>query len=259
MELETILLMAQKRTWTSCSLSVQFSSVAQLCPTLCDPMDCRLPCPSPIPGAYPNSHPTSRWCHPTISSSVIPFSSCLQSLPASQFFPRSQFFPSGDPSIVASASASALPENIQDWFPLGSTGLISLISRVFSNTTVQKHQLLDAQFSLWSNSHPCMTTGKTITLTRWTLFGKVTSLLFCMLSRLVITVLPRNKRLLISWLQVTTCSDFGAQENKVCYSFQCFPIYLPWSDGTWCHVLCFTMLSFKPVFSFFFYFHQESL
>ena len=120
------------------SLSVQFSSVAQLCLTLCDPMDYRLPCPSPIPGAYSNLCQSSRWCHPTILPSVIPFSSPLQSLPASEFFPRSQFFALGDQSIGASASASALPVNIQDWLPLGLTGLISWkskeLSRVFSNT-----------------------------------------------------------------------------------------------------------------------------
>ena len=105
----------------------------------------RLPCPSPTPGAYSNSHPLSPWCHPTISSSVIPFSSCLQSFPASGSFQTSQFFASGGQSIGASASASVLPMNIQDWFPLGWTGWISLLSkgfsRVFSNTTVQKHQL----------------------------------------------------------------------------------------------------------------------
>ena len=101
----------------------------------------RLPCPSQTPGVYPNSCTLSRWCHPTISSSVIPFSSCLQSFPASGSFPMSQFFPSGGQSIRLSASASVLPMNIQDWFPLGWTGWISLqskgLSRVFSNTTVQ--------------------------------------------------------------------------------------------------------------------------
>ena len=98
------------------------------------------PCPSPSPRAYSNSCSSRRWCHPTISFSVFLFSSCLQSLPASGSFPVSQFFPSGDQSIRVSASASVLPMNIQDWFPLGSTGWISLqskgLSRVFSNTTV---------------------------------------------------------------------------------------------------------------------------
>ena len=102
----------------------------------------RLPCPSPTPGAHSNSCPLSRWCYPTISSSVVPFSSCLQSFPASGSFPMSQFFTSGGQRIRASASGSVLPVNIQDWFPLGLAGWISLqskgLSRVFSNTTVQK-------------------------------------------------------------------------------------------------------------------------
>ena len=117
----------------------------------------RLPCPSPTPGACSNSRTSSRWCHPTISFSVIPFSSCLQSFPSSGSFLMNQFFASGGQSIGVSASASVLPMNIQDWFPLGWTGWISLqskgLSRVFSNTTVQKHQLFCAQLSLWSNSH----------------------------------------------------------------------------------------------------------
>ena len=104
----------------------------------------RLPCPSPTPGACSHSCPSSRWCHPTISSSVIPFSSCFQSFPASESFPLSQFFTSGGQSIGVSSSASVLTMNIQGWFPLGLNVLISLLSkglsRVFSNTTVQKHQ-----------------------------------------------------------------------------------------------------------------------
>ena len=111
-----------------------------------------LPCPSPTPRACLNSCPSSRWCHPTISSSVVPFSSCLLSFPASGSFSMSQFFTSGGQSIGVSASASVLPMNIKDWFPLGRTGLISLqskgLSRVLSNTTVQKHQLFSAQLSL---------------------------------------------------------------------------------------------------------------
>ena len=109
----------------------------------------RLPCPSPTPGACSNSCPLSRWCHPTISSSVILFSSCHQSFPASGSFPVSWLFTSGGQSIRASASVSVLPMNIQDWFPLGLTDWISLqfkgLSRVFSNTTVEKHQFFSAQ------------------------------------------------------------------------------------------------------------------
>ena len=114
-------------------------------------------CPLPTPGVYSNPCPLSRWCHPTISSSVVPFSSRLQSFSASGSFQMSQFFASGGQSIGDSTSASVLPMNIQDWFPLRWTGWISLqskgLSRVFSNTTVQKHQFFSAQFSLKSNSH----------------------------------------------------------------------------------------------------------
>ena len=133
------------------------------------------------------------------------FSPCLQSFPASGSFPMSQFFTSGGQSIKVSASASVLPMNNQDRFPLWWTDLISLqskgLSRVFSSTTVQQHQFLSTQPSLWSNSHLYITTGKSIALTRWTFVGKVISLLFNMLSRLVIAFLPRSKHLLISWLQ----------------------------------------------------------
>ena len=117
----------------------------------------RLHCPSPTPGVYSNSGPLSQWCHPTISSSVVPFFSHLLSFPASGSFPMIQLFASGGQSIGISASASVLWMNIQDWFPLGLTGLISLqskgLSRVSSNTTVQKHQFFGTQLSLWSNSH----------------------------------------------------------------------------------------------------------
>ena len=117
----------------------------------------RLPCPSPTPGAYSNSCPLSQWCHPTISSFVIPFSSRLLSFPTSGSFPMSQLFASGGQSIGASASASVLPVNIQDWFPWGLTDLISFqskgLSRVFSNTTVQKYLFFSIQLSLWSSSH----------------------------------------------------------------------------------------------------------
>ena len=112
----------------------------------------RPPCPSPTPGVYLNSCPLSQWCHPTISSSVVPFSSHLRYFPASGSFQMSQFFTSGGQSIGISASASVLPVNIQDWFPLGWTGWISLLSkglsRVFSNTTVWKHQFFGAPLSL---------------------------------------------------------------------------------------------------------------
>ena len=122
-----------------------------------EPQHARLPCPSPTPGVHPNPCPLSQWCYPTISSSVIPFSSCPQSFPVSGSFQMSQLFASGGQSIGVSASASVLPVNFQDWFPLGWTGWISLqskgLSRVFPNTTVQKHPFFGAQLSSQSNSH----------------------------------------------------------------------------------------------------------
>ena len=139
--------------------SVKFSSVTHSWPTLQpnESQHARSPCPSPFPGVYSNSCPSSWWCHPAISSSVIPFSSCPQSLPALESFPMSQLFPRGGQSIGVSALASVLPMNTQDWSPLGLTGCISLqskgLSRVFSNTTVQKHQFFGTQLSSQSNSH----------------------------------------------------------------------------------------------------------
>jgi len=149
----------------------------------------RPPCPSPTPGVYSNSHPLSRWWHPAISFSVVPFS-YSQSLPASESFPMSQLFAWGGQSTGVSTLASFFPKNTQDrslewtgWICLQSKGL----SRVFSNTTVQKHQR--SAFFTVQLSHPYMTTGKTIALTRWTFVGKVMSLLLNMLSKLVITFL----------------------------------------------------------------------
>ena len=140
---------------------VQFNSVnsvTQLC--LSNPIGLkhsRFPCPSPTHRAYSNSCPSGRWCHLTISSSAIPFSSCLQSFSASGSFQMSQFFVSGGQSIGVSASTSVLQMNTQDWSPLGRTGRISLqsrgLSRIFSNTTFQNHQFFGAQLSSQSNSH----------------------------------------------------------------------------------------------------------
>ena len=141
------------------AFQVQFSSVqtlsrVQLFATPWTEGCARPPCPSPTPRVYSNLCPLSWWCHPTISSSVVPFSSCLQSCPASVSFPMSQFFTAGVHSIGVSASTSVLQMNIQDWSPLGWTGWISLqskgLSRVFSSTTVQKHPFFGAQLSLWS-------------------------------------------------------------------------------------------------------------
>ena len=138
--------------------SVQFrSSVVSNCLRPHELQDARPPCPSPTPRVHSNSCPSSQWCHPAISSSVVPFSSCPRSLPASEFFPMSQLFAWRGQSIRVSASVSVLPKNTWDWSPLEWTGWISLkssgISRVFSNTTAQKRQLFATQLSLWSNSH----------------------------------------------------------------------------------------------------------
>ena len=166
----------------------------------------RPPCPSSTLRVYPNSCPLSRWCHPTISSSVIPFSSCPQSLPASESFQMSQISASDGQIIGVSASISVLPVNTQDWSPLGWTGWISLQSQGTLKSLLQHHSskasiLLHSAVFIVQLSHPYMTTGKTIVLTRWTIFGKVMSLLFNMLSRLVMIFSPRSKCLLISWLQ----------------------------------------------------------
>ena len=139
--------------------SVQFSSVAQSCPTL-QPHElqhARPLCPSPTPGVHSDSRSLSQWCHPAVSSSVVPFSSCPQSLPASESFPVSKLFTWGGRSTGVSALASFLPKNTQDWSPLEWTGWISLqskgLSRVFSDITVQKHQFFGTQLSSQSNSH----------------------------------------------------------------------------------------------------------
>ena len=158
-----------------------------------EPQHARPPCPSPTPKVHPDPCPSSQWCHPTISSSVVPFSSCPQSFRASGSFQMSQFFASGGQSTQVSASASVLPMNTQDWSPLGWTGWISLqskgLSRVFSNTTMQKHQFFGTQLSSQSNTHiHTWPLEKPIALTRWTFVDKVMSQLFNMLSRLVITL-----------------------------------------------------------------------
>ena len=153
------------KTWVKCfyfpkeRMDDQFSSVTQSCPTFAthELQHTRPPCPSPTPRGHSNSHPPSTWCHQATSSSVVPFSSCPQSLPASESFPMSQHFIWGGQSTEVSALASFLPKNTQDWSTLECTGWISLqskgLSRVFSNTTVQKHQFFSAQLSSQSNPH----------------------------------------------------------------------------------------------------------
>jgi len=170
----------------------------------------------PTPRTCSNSCPLSRWCHPTISFSVVPFFSGFQSFPASGSFPMSQFFTSGGQSIGVSASPSVLPMNIQNWFPLGLTGWISLQSKGKTLKSLFQHHN-SKESILWCStlfivqlSHPYMTTGKIIAFTRWTFVGKVMSLLFNMLSRLVTVFLPRSKCFFNFKAAVSICSDFGA-------------------------------------------------
>ena len=179
------------------------SSVTQLCLTL-RLQHTRPPCPLPTPRVYSNSCPLSRWCHPTISSSVIPLSSHLQPFPASGAFPMSQFFASGKYwsfsfNISPSSEYSGLISFRIDWLNLLAVQgtLKSLLQHHSSKASI----LCCSAFFIVQISHPYMTTGKTLALTRWIFVGKVTSLLFNMLSMLVIALLPRSKHLLISWLQ----------------------------------------------------------
>ena len=179
----------------------------------------RPPCTSPTPRVYSNSCPLSWWFHPTISSSVIPFSSRLQSFPASGSVQMSQFFASGGHSVGVSALTSVLPMNIQDWFPLGWTGWISLQFKGLFKSLLQHHSskalvLWHSAFIMVQLSNPYMATGKTIALTRWIFVGKVMSLLFNVLSRLNITFLPRGKGLLISWLQSPSAVIWESKKIK---------------------------------------------
>ena len=200
-------------------------------------------CPSPLPEVYSNSFPLSRWCHPTIS----PLSSLL--LPPS-IFPRIMVF--SNESVICirwpkylSFSFSISPSNEysglisfrMDWLDLLAFQgtLKSLLQHHSSKASIPLHSAL----FIVQLSHPYMTTEKTIALIRWTFVGKVMSLLCNMLSRLIITFLPRSKHLLISWLQSPSAVILEPPKNKVCHCFHCFPIYLPWSDVTGCHDLSF--------------------
>ena len=152
-------------------------------------------CPSPTPGVHSNSHPSSWWCHPAVSSSVVPFSSCPQSLPASESFPMSQLFAWGGQSTGVSASASFLPKNTQGSFRMDWLDLLAVqgtLKSLLQHHSSKASILRRSAFFTVQLSHPYMTTGKTIALTRWTFVGKVKSLLLNMVSRLVITFLPRS-------------------------------------------------------------------
>ena len=181
--------------------------------------------------------------HLILCRPLLPLPSTFSSI---RYFQMSQLFASGGQRIGVSASASVLPMNIQDWSPLGWTDLISLQSkrlfRVFSNTNSSKASILrPSAFFIVQLSHPYKTTGKAIALTRWTFVGKVMSLLFNMLSRLVITFLPRDKRLLISWIQ-SPLQWFWSPQKIVSHCFHCFPTYLPWSDRIGYCDLCFLIV-----------------
>ena len=212
----------------------------------------RLPCPSPTSGACSNSCPLSRWCHPTISFSVVTFSSCLQFFPASESFLMSQFCASGGKTYGVSDSAIVPPMNIQDWFPLGLPGLISAVQgtlRSLLQHHCSNHQFFGAQLSLSSNSHICTwLLEKPILLTRWTFVGKVMSLVFNTLSSFVIDFLPRVKHPLVSWLQ--SSSEVTLEPKKIKY----LTVYIV--SPSICHelmgldamIFIFWMLSFKPAF-----------
>ena len=213
----------------------------------------RLACPSPTPGACSNSCPSSWWYHPTISSSVVPFSSCLQSFPASGSFPMSQFFASGGQSIGGSASASVLPMNIQDWFPLGLTGLISLpskrLSRVFFNITFKSISISAVSFVYSPTLTSIHDYWKVIALTRWTFVDKVMFLLFNKLSGLVTAFLPRSKCLLISCLQSPSAVILEPKKRNYVTVFIVSPSICHEVMGLDTMILVFWMLCFKPNFS----------
>ena len=217
----------------------QFSSVTQLCPTLCNPMDCSMP-NFPVHHQFPELTQT----HVHWVSDAIQLSHPM-SYPSPPAFNLSQH--QGSHQMV---KVSVLPMNIQDWFPLGWTGWISLQSKGVSKSLLQHHSskasiLRHSAFFIVQLSHPYMTTGKTIALTRRTFIGKVTSLLFNMLSRLVITFLPKIKHLLISCLHSLSAVILEApRQNKVSHIFHWFPIYLPRSDESGYHDLSILNVEF---------------
>ena len=210
------------------------------------------PCPSQTAGVCSNSCPSSQWCHPAISSSVVPFSSCPQSLPASGSFPMSQLLAWGGQSIGVSASASVLPMNTQglisfrmDWLDL--LAVQGTLKSLPQHHTSKASIFWCSAFFAVQLSHPYMTTGKTIALIRRTFVGKVMSLLFKMLSRLVITFLPRSKRLSVSWLQSPSAVILEPPKIKS-DTVHCLSLYFPWGDGTRCHDLSFITVSFITLF-----------
>ena len=213
----------------------------------------RPPCPSPTPEAYSNSCPLSQWCHPTISSSVVPFSSCPQSFPASGSFLMSQLFEAGGQSIGVSASTSVLTMNTQDWSSrmdwLDLLAVQETLKSLLQYHSSKASILWHSAFLIVQLSHPKMTTGKTIALTRWTFVSKVMSLLFNMLPRLVITFLPRSKCLLISWLQSPSAVILEPPKIKSATVSTVSPSVCHEVMGPDAMSLAFWMLSFKLTFS----------
>ena len=239
------------KDWGTTYQFSQFSSVAQSWLTL-----------RPRGLQHPGSLPLSRCCHPTIPSSVIPFSSCLKSFPASGSFPISQFFTSGGQSIGVSASASVLPMNSglisfrMDWLDLLAVQG-TLKSLLFQHHSSKASILKCSAFFIVQFSYPYMTTGKTIVLTIWTFVSKVISLLFNMLSRLVIAFLPRSKSLLILWPQLPSAVILEPRKIKF-LTVSIVSHLLPWSNGTRCHYLNFMNAEFLfylggEFFSIYFY------
>ena len=206
-----------------------------------EPQHARPPCPSPTPRVYSNSCPSSQWCHATISSSVIPLPS---------IFPSIRVFSNESALHIRwpkdwSFSFSISPSNEHPGLITFRMDCLDLLAVQGTLKCLLQHHsskasiLQRSAFFIVQLSHPYMTTGKTIALTRWAFVGKVMALLFNMLSRLVIAFLPRSKRLLISWLQSPSAVILEPPQNKVSHCFHCFTIYLPWSDRTRCHDLSF--------------------
>ena len=204
----------------------------------------RPPCPSPIPRVHSNSHPLSRWYHPTTSSSIILFSSHLPSFLASGSFQKSQFFMSGGQSFSFSISPSNEYSGLIS-FRMDRLDLIAIqgtLKSLLQHHSSKASILRCSAFFRAQLSHPYMTTGKTRAFIWQTFVSKIMSLLFNMVFRLVIAFLPRSMHLSISWLQLP--SAVISEPKKVCHCFYCFPIYLPWSDGTRCHDLSFVNVKF---------------
>ena len=204
------------------------------------------PCSSPFSRVSSNSCPLSRWCHPTISSSVTLFSSCCQSFPASGSFPMNHIrwpkYWNYSLSISPSNEYSGLISFRIDWFDLFAVQ--GTLKSLLQHHSLKASVLWCSGFFMVQLSHPYMTTGKTTALTWQTFVGKVTSLFFNMPSRLAIVFLPRSKHLLISWLQSPSKVILEPRKIKSCHCFHFFPIYSPWSDVTGCHDLHFLSVEF---------------